>query len=383
MSPFLSQELFTRIKRVVNRPLALIEVNGVIIDKLSSLDQPGPFLLERQPSEDQPNIGVVDHEELRAIPIYYEHRLYGLIVTAIAAEDSQTTQIITSLAELLVQQFNLTHRPRPDAVDLLLTRVAYRPGSIDQEELEQQVGALGYRLDVQRCAMVISLHGFWEHYLKTLGEFAPGKDDLIAAKKRDISQSLAGFFSKSKDNLIGYVGGDTFLIFKDLHATNYQQFCQLLERHLEQITNQLKNIHINKISIGVGVAAQSASDLLSSAHEAMQALEIGQKIIGPGKVYRFDTLGMLPLLLQSSKERKQLFAQELLRPLDDDQLYETLIAFLNHNLNLTETAEALGIHRNTVIYRLDRIKEKIGRDPRRFVDAVELYVADFFRKLLA
>lgn len=382
MSPYLAKELYNRIKRVFSRPLAIVSKSGQVVDHLSSLSQSPPYTPSRAPNENQSVISIEHYDDLQAIPIYYEHRLYGLIVASIPPEDSQTVQIITSLTELLIQQFASTHKPQPDAVDLLLTRVVYRPESIDHEELEQQVAALGYRLDVQRCALIIQLTGFWENYLKTLGEYMPGKDDLIAAKKRDIAQSLTSFFSKNQDNLIGYIGNDNFLVLKDLHSTHYQQFCQLLERHLGQITNTLKNIHISQVSIGVGAVAQSATDLSLSAHEALQALIIGQKIVGPNKVYRFDTLGMLPLLLQSSEERKSKFAESLLQPLDEDQLYQTLLTFLNHNLNLTETAEALGIHRNTVIYRLDRIEEKIGRDPRQFTIAVELYVADFFRKLL-
>lgn len=383
MSLHLAKELFNRIKRVINRPLAIVGSNGQVIDRLSNLAQSPPYTPTRVPNENQSVIAVESYEELQAIPIYYDNRLYCLVVSPVTPEDSQTIQVITSLAELLIQQFVLNHKPQPDAVDLLLTRVVYRPGNIDPEELEQQVAALGYRLDVQRCALVIQLTGFWENYLKTLGEFMPGKDDLIAAKKRTIDQGLSSFFSKNQDNLIGYVGNDNFLVLKDLNSTNYHQFCQLLEKHFSQITNTLKNTYITEVSIGVGAAAQSTTDLLLSAHEALQALTIGQKIIGSGRVYRFDSLGMLPLLLQSSGERKSKFAEELLQPLDEDQLYSTLLAFLSHNLNLTETAEALGIHRNTVIYRLDRIEEKIGRDPRQFEVAVELFVADFFRKVQA
>jgi len=383
MSPHLAKELFTRIKRVIGRPLALIDHKGAVIDRLANLKAKEPYQLRRLPAEHQPLIEIDSHPELQAIPMYFDGRLYGLIVTELSPEDSQTIEIITSLAELLIQQFIMAHKPQPDAVDLLLTRVVYRSETIDHEELEQQVAALGYRLDVQRCALVIQLKGFWDNYLKTLGEFLPGKDSLIAAKKRDIAQSLSSFFSRNQDNLIGYIGNDNFLVLKDLNSSSYPQFCQLLEQHLGQITNMLKNVHIAEVSIGVGEAALTSADLLVSAQEALQALTIGQKVAGLGRVYRFDTLGLLPLLMQSSNERKEKAAAKLLGLLDEDQLQPTLVAFLDNNLNLTETAAALGVHRNTVIYRLDRIQEKIGQDPRDFTVAVELYLANFFQKMLA
>src|SRR5579871_3849375 len=161
MSPFIIKELYQQIKRIVGRPLTLIDQNGKPLPGASDHTKIKHFNLAATPSRDKDCLDVNDHPELCAIPIYYEGKLVLLVVTEATKEDIQTIQVIISLADLLIQQFVDTHKPRPDAVDLLMTRVAYRPHSLESGELEEQMAALGFALNVQRVAIVIELAGFW------------------------------------------------------------------------------------------------------------------------------------------------------------------------------------------------------------------------------
>lgn len=380
MPPYLRQQLFTQIKRLTNRELALVDKEGLIYTDVSDFSKSKRFTLKQAVSQDRPVVLVEESKDLLALPIYLEDKFYVTIVTRVTAEDSQTIELITSLAELIIQQFVVTHRPRPDAVDLLLTRLAYKPASIDQEELELQMAALGYRLDVQRVAMAIELPGFWENYLQTVGQPHAQKESLIVAKKHDIEASLASFFTRNQDNIVGYIGNDIFLILKDLVSTDYQRFCQLMTTHFNGVTNTLKNVYIKQVTIGIGLPSNQPAGLLTSASQALQVLEIGRRIYGANAAYCYDNLGVLPLLLTGNIDQKKSYAAKIFHLLDDEELIETLATFLKANLNLTQTAEQLKIHRNTVIYRLDKITEILGKDPRQFSQATELYLAMLFDK---
>lgn len=381
MSPYLYKELYQQIKRVINKQIAITDINGQPFDGVSDFAKVKQFFLKAAPSQDKASISLDDFPELQAIPLFYEERPVGLVVVEVSAEDIQTLQIVSSLAELIVQQFMNVHKPRPDAVDLLLTRLAYRPNTIDEEELEQQMAALGFRLDVQRAAIVFELSGFWHNYLQTIGQPLAEKKSLIDAKKHDIEQGLTSFFSKNQDNVIGYIGNDRFLVLKDLSSTDFNRFTKLMTTHFKEITSSVKNVYITDVTIGIGAPSVSASGLLISAQEAQQVLDVGRKLKGAGHVYTSDVLGVLPLVISGNISQKHDQAKRILDGLDDPELTETLEAFLQHNLNLTHTAEALNIHRNTVIYRLDRITEKLGKDPRSFTDAVELYLALQLQKI--
>lgn len=391
MSPKLFEQLFGQIKRVITKPLALTDDRGVIYKSFSDFGSQKQLTFRNDlDSGSQPllisddikhAVAVEGDESTQAIPIFLEGKLLVVVVVKVPLEDTQTTQIVNSLAELIVQQFILTHKPKPDAVDLLLTRVAFRPQTLDPEELSEQMTALGFRLDLPRVAVTFELKGFWENYLQTLGSPLGEKEGLIEAKKRDLDQSLTSFFTKNQDNLVGFIGKDTFLILKDIRDTDYSRFCQLLSRHYGEITSPLKNVHITEVTVGIGSPASTPSSLIRSAQEALQVLKIGQKIIGSNQTHRFDSLGVLPLLLMGNDQQKKEFSSKMFSSLEDEQLTETLKAFIAQDLNLTQTATKLKIHRNTVIYRLDRIQEKLGKDPRKFTDAVELYLASLFAKL--
>lgn len=381
MSPKLAEQLFSQIKRIITKPIALCDETGVVFKEYSDLPGRKRFYLRSPITPEKRFVPVEGDETLQAIPIYLEGKLLALMIVKTSPEDIQTIQVITSLAELIVQQFVMQHKPKPDAVDLLLTRVAFRPHSIDQEELSEQLSALGYRLDVQRTAVAVELKGFWDNYLQTLGAPLGEKENLIEAKKHDINQTLTSFFTKNQDNLVGFIGNDVFLILKDLRETDYNRFCQLLGKHYEEISAPLKNVHIKEVTMGVGTPSTSPGGIMRSVQESLQVLRIGKKIVGANQTHRFEGLGVLPLLLMGSEEQKQEYAQNIFTQLDDPQLVQTLEAFLLANLNLTQAAETLKIHRNTVIYRLDRIREKLGKDPREFAEAVELYLASLFGRL--
>jgi carbohydrate diacid regulator len=380
MTSYLIKEIYAQVKRVVGRDLAVADPHGNIYKDANDYKGLQRITTHGAISRERSSLNIEGKEKLQAVPIYYEDRPYALIVADITPEDIQTIQIITSLSELIIQQFIAQNKPRPDAVDLLLTRLVYRPDSIDSEELEQQIAALGYSLDLQRVAVIFELSGFWSNYLQTVGAPLGEKGSLIAAKKHDIEQNLISFFSKNQDNVIGYIGNDRFLVLKDLSTTDYDRFCSMLAKHYEQVTDSLKNIHIKEVTIGIGSPTSSAAGLVVSAKEALQVLEVGSKLSGKNKVHRIDALGVLPLLISSTNGQKYDYSQRILGGLDDPELTETLQAFLLANLNLTQTAESLKVHRNTVIYRLDKIAEMIGKDPRQFTDAVELYLALLFHK---
>lgn len=381
MSPKLFEQLFEQIKRVITKSLCLTDERGVIYKNFSDFGSQKQLTLRGTVGDGAHPLAVEGDDSAQAIPIFLEGKLLVIVVVKVSLEDIQTAQIINSLAELIVQQFILTHKPKPDAVDLLLTRVAFRPQTLDPEELSEQMTALGFRLDLPRVAVAFELKGFWDNYLQTLGSPLGEKEGLIEAKKRDLNQSLTSFFTKNPDNLVGFIGRDTFLILKDLHDTDYTRFCSLLSRHYNEITAPLKNVHISEVTVGIGSPASSPSGLIRSVQEARQVLTIGQKIIGSNQTHRFDSLGVLPLLLMGNDQQKKEFSSKMFSGLDDDQLTQTLEAFIAADLNLTQAATKLKIHRNTVIYRLDRIQEKLGRDPRKFTDAVELYLASLFAKL--
>ncbi len=132
-------------------------------------------------------------------------------------------------------------------------------------------------------------------------------------------------------------------------------------------------------TIGVGQYYPDLRGVRKSYQDAKLALDVGAKVWGLGRVYHIKRVGMFITLANTSQDRKAELAHQILSPLlRDEQLFKTVQAFLASGLNLTEAAEKLHIHRNTLIYRLDKTKKLINLDPRHFDDALQIKLGLMF-----
>jgi purine catabolism regulator len=131
---------------------------------------------------------------------------------------------------------------------------------------------------------------------------------------------------------------------------------------------KMGNGHLPIFTTGIGRVAKDVQQISKSYREAQQALEIGRRLFGEGNIHYFARLGIYRLLFHLyGHEELSDFYQETLGPLSEADtrgnsvLIETLECFFHCNGNLSETARAMHLHRNSLLYRLGRIEELLGR----------------------
>lgn len=142
-----------------------------------------------------------------------------------------------------------------------------------------------------------------------------------------------------------------------------------LERVFARLSPLQNNGHnAAGISCGVGRVSKNLQGIPQAYREAQQALEIGRRLFGEGKLHSFARLGVYRLLFHLNGQSELTdFYYETLGPLltndqrNDGPLIETLEGFFRCNCNLSETARAMHLHRNSLLYRLDRIEALLGR----------------------
>lgn len=156
-------------------------------------------------------------------------------------------------------------------------------------------------------------------------------------------------------------------------------------RRVHEVAEQLRErvaSDVPEALLAIGREAPTVTLWPRSLREAEQALMIGRQLLGGGRVLDFGDLGVyrLLLLLRESPELWEFYRSTLAALADYDreqhgELLKTLEAFFEHNGNLARTADALHIHRNTLLYRLTRIKEISGRDTDVAEDRLALWLA--------
>ncbi|CAN5839940.1 PucR family transcriptional regulator [soil metagenome] len=144
------------------------------------------------------------------------------------------------------------------------------------------------------------------------------------------------------------------------------------------------------VSIGVGRIRFGLAGIRQSHQDARQALTIGRRLFGPGKVTRFEKLGVYRLIYAAEKlPELEVFQREALGSLIDydfahgAELIKTLEAFFRANCSPKEAASLLHVHRNTVLYRLERIAEITGFDLNSSEVRLRLHLALHVRMALS
>ena len=155
----------------------------------------------------------------------------------------------------------------------------------------------------------------------------------------------------------------------------------------ETISEALRVNDENTVVIGIGTVATHLRDLAKSYKEAQIAIEVCKVFDTEKFVINYENLGIGRLIYQLPTTMCEMFLQEVFKknPIDalDKETLFTIHKFFENNLNVSETARKLFVHRNTLVYRLEKIKKLTGLDLREFDDAITFKVALMVKKYLA
>ncbi len=177
---------------------------------------------------------------------------------------------------------------------------------------------------------------------------------------------------------------DVVLIVPVKDDKEIKELYQLAERVEKAICDGRND---GKIVIGIGTIATHLRDLGKSYKEAQIAIEVGKVFDIEKYVINYENLGIGRLIYQLPTTLCEMFLQEVFKknPIDalDKETLFTINKFFENNLVLSETARKLFVHRNTLVYRLEKIKKLTGLDLRQFDDAITFKVALMVRKYLA
>jgi len=151
-----------------------------------------------------------------------------------------------------------------------------------------------------------------------------------------------------------------------------------LKEYARGLYQVLESEFSEKINIGLSDCFSNLRDVCQMAQTAERAARYGKLMDGRDGVYVYRELGIAKAVANLSEKTKAVFMEELVRDsgieLLDIELRRTIHVYFQNNLNVSETARNLYIHRNTLAYRLDKIKKLTGLDLTEFDDAAYLRI---------
>ena len=197
----------------------------------------------------------------------------------------------------------------------------------------------------------------------------------------DVIQNL--FPDKNKDFVFTTSESDIVLIKEVRPNIELQD----LEKLAFSIADTLSSEFYTRVNVGIGTVVDNVRALAVSFKEAQIALEVGKVFDTDKTIISYENLGIARLIYHLPTTLCETFLKEVFKKgsiesLDQETLF-TIQKVFENNLNVSETSRKLFVHRNTLVYRLEKIKKLTGLDLREFDHAIIFKIALMVKKYLA
>ena len=195
-------------------------------------------------------------------------------------------------------------------------------------------------------------------------------------KDNTAAELLHGMFSAQSGDYITAVDENNVILIKTLKPDEgYDE----IEKTAQIIVDMMSTEAMLNVRVAYGTIIQELKDVSKSYKEAMMALDVGKIFYVEKKVNAYGSLGIGRLIYQLPVNLCKIFIEEIFGDNSpgnfDEEIVTTVNKFFENNLNVSETSRQLFVHRNTLVYRVEKLQKSTGLDVRTFDDALTFKIA--------
>lgn len=258
-------------------------------------------------------------------------------------------------------------------------------GRMGASQLENLLGAYKERMDKNRFMQNLLLDN-----LLLVDVYNQAKKMKVPAELRRVVflieprhegenlvlETMKGLYATGSKDFVTAVDEGHIILVKALETTeDYKE----IEQTARIIVDTLNMEAMVSVRVAYGTITEELKDVSRSYKEAGMALEVGRVFYAERNILAYNELGIGRLIHQLPKPLCEMFLREAFaegaRGEFEDEELATVYTFFDNNLNISETARQLYVHRNTLVYRLEKIQKKTGLDVRVFDDALTFKIA--------
>ena len=277
---------------------------------------------------------------------------YQLEYILVAHGDDEDTYMVGKLVAFQIQNLIVAYKERFDKDSFIKNLLLDNLLLVD---IYNRAKKLHIDADVRRVVMIL---------------------ELQQEKDHSAMESVKSFFGGKSKDFITAVDEKSIIIVKELEESEgYADMDKLAHAILDTLgLNQNEETHI-----AYGTIVNELKEVSRSYKEARMALDVGKIFFGDKDVIAYSSLGIGRLIYQLPIPLCKMFIKEIFEnksPDDfDEETLVTIDKFFENSLNVSETSRQLYIHRNTLVYRLDKLQKSTGLDLRVFEDAITFKIA--------
>ncbi|MCR5503279.1 MAG: helix-turn-helix domain-containing protein [Lachnospiraceae bacterium] len=192
----------------------------------------------------------------------------------------------------------------------------------------------------------------------------------------NVLETVRSYCSSTGKDFVTAVDEKDIIIVKDLSEGSAPK---QIEKAAAALLESLKKEGLRNIHIAYGTVVSELKEVSRSYKEAKMAMDVGKIFTDTRELIAYEELGIGRLIYQLPLPLCKMFIREIFGDYSLDSLDEEMITTINkffeNSLNVSETSRQLFIHRNTLVYRLDKLQKTTGLDLRIFDDAITFYIS--------
>ena len=281
--------------------------------------------------------------------VYDEHQLEYIVITK---GDSDETFLVGKMATFQLQSLLTAYKERFDKDNFIKNLLLDNLLLVD---IYNRAKKLHIEVDVRRVVFIL--------------EASPDRD-------QGTLENIKNLFGSKSGDFITAVDEKSIIIVKELApGEDYAQANKIAASILDVVGRDGEE----RTHIAYGTIVKELKEVSRSYKEARMALDVGKIFFDDRDIIAYSSLGIGRLIYQLPIPLCKMFIKEIFAnksPDDfDEETLTTINKFFENNLNVSETSRQLYIHRNTLVYRLDKLQKSTGLDLRVFEDAITFKIA--------
>lgn len=191
-----------------------------------------------------------------------------------------------------------------------------------------------------------------------------------------VSELMKGMFSMQNGDYVTTVDENSVILIKALEGETSEEDLEQIAKTIMDMINAEAMINVR---VAFGTIVQELKDVSKSYKEAKMASDVGRIFYQEKQIISYRILGIGRLIYQLPVQLckmyiHEIFGEQIPEEVDEETLM-TVEKFFENNLNVSETSRQLFIHRNTLVYRIEKLQKATGLDIRVFDDALTLKIA--------
>ena len=197
-----------------------------------------------------------------------------------------------------------------------------------------------------------------------------------ADRDQEALELLRSLFSQQNGDFVTSVDEKNFVVIKGLKEKDEEEdICHIADTIVDMMNTET----MMQVKVSYGTVVKELREVSKSYKEAKMALDVGKIFYVQKNVIGYGNLGIGRLIYQLPVNlckmfMKEIFGENLPKEMDEEVL-TTVEKFFENSLNISETARQLYIHRNTLVYRIEKLQKETGLDIRNFEDALTFKIA--------